>query len=307
MLRVFRNNCGLQKGYWLSIWMMGLMMGCGKSELPIKPVRSDITEALYATGKIFPTGYYRVNSTVPGYLDTLFVQIGDTVEVGQPLFRVKNESLDYALEAASDNLQSATGQTGTNGLKIKIKNPAQWKQAKQKAAEGLTVYAREKGRVFDVAFRQGELVTPQFPVMDIGGLSGFETELLIDETDMALIKVGQAVQFRSEAYPKQVFTGKIKQVIPKIGLINKSIKAIASIDLPAGLTVFAGTTVEANIICSEVKSAWVIPRIYVRNDTVWVKKAVGRTPVKIKTGVSDVERVEVLEGLTEQDELVKPK
>ena len=113
--------------------------------------------------------------------------------------------------------------------------------------------------------------------------------------------------YQTEAYPNLILKGQIKEVYPKISTSSKSIKVMASIVLPDNITMYAGATLEANIINQRKKNALVIPRYYLSNDSVFVKRkgAKEKEKIKVQTGVGDVEFVEILNGLQAGDEVYK--
>lgn len=68
----------------------------------IKPVLSSITESVYASAKIKSADQYEVYSTVSGILEKIFVEAGDLVKAGDPLFVLDNR--DAVLNAESSRL-----------------------------------------------------------------------------------------------------------------------------------------------------------------------------------------------------------
>lgn len=352
-----------------------LLSGCNSSETRIKPQLKDITQAVYASGKIYPVGYYKVNTTIPGYIETLYVQVGDTVEKGQALFKIKNQTGELAERIAGNNLELAQRFANKNSPLIKaaesevagaevrykldslnfnrqaglrrqgvgtdlaldqaqtaFKNSQQiLKKAKEslkqiiekaetdaanaqaqmqiaKEQKGdLIVRSAIRGKVYDVISKVGDYLLPQVVVMELGALNDLEVELAIDETDVGYIQPGQEVVYTAEGYDNQYFSGKITKIYPKISTVNKSIKAIASITIPSGVRLFAGATLEANIIYARKAKALVLPKYLVIRDSVWVKKGVGEEKVPVKTGVSDVEFIEILSGISADDEVVAHK
>ncbi len=365
-----------------TVWAIGsfllmnmLFSACNSSESKIKPQLKDITQAVYASGKIYPVGYYKVNTTIPGYIETIYVEVGDTVEKGQPLFKIKNQTGELAERIAGNNLELAERFAAKNSPLIKaaesevasaearykldsinfnrqaglkkqgvgtdlafdqaqtaFKNSQQTlkkakeslKQIKEKAetdaanAKAQLQIAKEqkgdliirsaiKGRVYDIISKVGDYLSPQIVVMELGALNDLEVELAIDETDVGYIKPGQEVVFSAEGYDNQYFKGNITRIYPKISTLNKSIKAVASINIPNGVRLFAGATLEANIIYAQKTKALVLPKYLVIRDSVWVRKGVGEEKVPVKTGVSDVEFIEILSGITADDEVVAHK
>lgn len=179
-------------------------------------------------------------------------------------------------------------------------------KAAQTQQNDFTVLAAIDGRIYDINVEVGELVGPQVPVLELGTRGVYEVELAVDESDANYIHQGQDVVFTAEYLGDTLLKGNITRVYPKITQLNKSIKAVASINVPAGLELYAGSTIEANIVYLTKPQALVLPRFFVLSDTVLVRTGLGTEKRKVKTGASDVEFVEILQGLTEAEEVVKP-
>lgn len=344
--------------------------GCGGREEKVSPIRKDIIQAVYASGKIYPIDYYKVNVNIPGYMKEILVKVGDTVKVGQALFTMKNEISSFYVSTARNNLELALlnasensayfsnykqelsaaktkleadsaayfrlknqgdesnqgqiekaqnayesqklnfrkAQKNYNSAKAKmetdLKNAKNLYQA-QSSNSDFTYSSTITGRVYDIMGKQGEYLTPQISVMEIGRIDEYEVELSIDEADINYIAKGQSVVYQTEAYPNLYLKGIVKQVFPKISTLNKSIKVIASIDLPKGIMLYAGATLEANIINSKRKNALVIPRYYLHTDSVIVKREGKKQKVKVELGVGNVEYIEVLSGIKEDEKVYK--
>jgi hypothetical protein len=77
--------------------------------------------------------------------------------------------------------------------------------------------------------------------------------------------------------------------------------------LPPGINMYAGATLEANIINQKKKKALVVPRYYLSNDSLIVKKngEGKKKKMKVELGIGNVEFVEVLGNLSLQDEVYK--
>jgi multidrug efflux pump subunit AcrA (membrane-fusion protein) len=173
--------------------------------------------------------------------------------------------------------------------------------------DNYTVYSTLKGRVYDQVPKIGEFVGPSSVVMEIGEMTAFEVELAIDESDLNFVRPNQKVFFSAEALGKSLATGIITRVYPKISQQSKSIKAIASLQLPAKKTVFAGSTLEANIVCSTRKNALVLPKAYVHGDSITVREEGKYKKIPIQTGLEDADFVEVVSGISDKTEVYKPQ
>lgn len=351
-----------------------IFTSCGPKNKPARPEIKDITQAVYASGKVYPADYYRVTSSLPGYLDKVFVRVGDTVQAGDPLFSIKNEVSDFNVEssritaeaarknasssspvlaAARDELDAAKArfildsvnysrysnlqaagagtrqaldqartqfQTSKANLarakanleatrirvSTELANANTALKAQTTSKNNFTVQSTIAGMVYDQEPRPGEFVGPQTVVVEVGKLNAMEVELAIDETDINFIKPGQQVVYGADAFGEQVVKGVIKEVYPKISPLNKTIKAIASINLPAGLTLYAGSTLEANIVYAQKKGAMVLPRTYVSGDSVTVRRKGKYVKQRVKTGLQDVQFIEIVSGLDSTTDVYRP-
>ncbi len=69
-----------------------VLFSCGKNNNVTKPVRKDVVQAVYASGKLFPKDHYMVLSKFPGYIQQVHVNAGDIVKAGQILLTIRNET-----------------------------------------------------------------------------------------------------------------------------------------------------------------------------------------------------------------------
>jgi multidrug efflux pump subunit AcrA (membrane-fusion protein) len=141
-------------------------------------------------------------------------------------------------------------------------------------------------------------------LVEIGSASEFEVELSIDETDVSFVLTGQNVIYEIDAFKDVELKGTVQEIYPRISAGNKTARVTASIELKPEMNIYSGMSVESNIIVSQKKSVLVIPREYIKPGNL-VKVKGKEEPVKITSGVSDLEFVEVLSGITESDQLEK--
>ena len=67
--------------------------GCGKKRDSIKPHYENKVEAVYASVTIQPDGYYKVNASISGYLEEVYVREGDFVREGDLLYVISNKPI----------------------------------------------------------------------------------------------------------------------------------------------------------------------------------------------------------------------
>lgn len=92
-----------------------LLFACGKTDRSIHPERKDITQAVYASGKVLPLNHYIVYSKYPGYVEKIFAKTGDTVAIHTPLIAIRNESNELSINSASNLVELAGKNADENG------------------------------------------------------------------------------------------------------------------------------------------------------------------------------------------------
>ncbi|MFD2245206.1 efflux RND transporter periplasmic adaptor subunit [Pontibacter ruber] len=176
-------------------------------------------------------------------------------------------------------------------------------QISETMAEDYTVKSETNGKVYSVLKEKGEMVSPQIPVAVIGDANEFILELQVDEYDIARVKIGQKVLLNLDSYKGQVFEGKVYKINPAMNERTRSFTVEASfVTKPPAL--YPNLTTEANIIIQAKKNALLIPREYLLDGS-YVMTEDGKR-VQVKTGLKDYKKVEILDGLTKDDVIVKP-
>ena len=87
-----------------------LFTSCSKEKESIQVSANDITELVYATGKVKAVDQYNVYSTVNGVLQNIIVNVGDQIKKGQTLLEIDNvasklntENARLALDLSAEN------------------------------------------------------------------------------------------------------------------------------------------------------------------------------------------------------------
>lgn len=160
-----------------------------------------------------------------------------------------------------------------------------------------------EGMVYEVLKYPGDMVYPNQPLAIIGSKT-LIAKLMIDETDLGKIQMGQKVLLTMDAFADQIFHAEITRIYPMLNRVEQSIRVDATLldTLPQQLY---GLNVEANIVIREAENALVIPKaLLLPGDSVWVMKGKEKRKVKIQRGVEDAQRVQVKSGLTENSQLI---
>lgn len=343
--------------------------GCKETVVSISPEKENITESVYASGSLKSKNQYQVFSTVNGLLARVWVDEGDTVKKGSPLFTILNETSKLTREnaqLAADLADLRTNQGKLDELKLNInlarsrlqndsllmvrqqdlwaqnlgskveveKAQLNFQNSKTAYAAAQLRYADEKrrldilskqaqknlqislsnesdftvtsninGKIYSMLKEQGEMVNTQTALAIIGDATDFIIELQVDEYDITAVRPGQQVKISMDSYKGQVFDAMITKINPILNERSKTatVEAVFVNPPPA---LYPNLSLEANIILQVKENVLTLPRQYILNDQYVINKA-GDT-LMIKTGVKDYLKAEILEGISEQDVLIRP-
>lgn len=164
------------------------------------------------------------------------------------------------------------------------------------------IYSFIDGMVYSVQKQTGEFISPQIPFAQIGSKNKFVLKMLVDEEDITQIKIGQQVVVSLESYPNETFSCEVSKIYPQKDPINQTF-TVEGIFLETPKILLYGMSGESNIIIEEIEDALVIPRSYL-NENNEVKT--NDNLIKVKTGLKDMEYVQIIEGLDEQTKIYPP-
>jgi HlyD family secretion protein len=150
-------------------------------------------------------------------------------------------------------------------------------------------------------------------VMVLGDISQVYVRGKVDEADIGVVKLNQPSRIKVETFKDKTFDGKVTQISPlgvdKDNVITFEVKV--SINNPGAL-LRANMTANAEIVLEEHKGALLVPESAViydnqRNASAEIPapgQPKGRERKPIKVGVSNGSRTEVLEGLSEKQQVI---
>lgn len=246
-------------------------------------------------------------------------------EINAALLKFKNDSINYFrqknlwdqkigakieydtkklnYDLAKNNLvtlQSKLNRT-KNELSINVKQAKNNYNTSLVATKDYTVKSSITGKVYAIAKNRGELINSTTPMATLGSASKFIIEMLVDEVDIVKVIKGQQVLLNLDAYKGQVFTATVTKIVPKKDERNQTFKVEAVFDTQPKV-LYPGLSGEANIVIAKRDHVLTIPLDYLIDDDK-VKTADGL--VSIKTGMRNMEYVEILSGITETTLLYK--
>jgi RND family efflux transporter MFP subunit len=224
-------------------------------------------------------------------------QIGTKIELEQRALNYENSKTGYySAKVKHDDL---IRQLSLNAS-LSQKNLA----ISSKLESDFSIKSNMDGIVYSINKNKGEMVSPQTALAVIGDAAHFILEMQVDEYDILKVKKGQQVIVTLDSYKGQTFEAKVTKLNP---LMNERSKTflVESEFVKAPELLYPNTSFEANVVLFSREKALLIPRNCLLHDSL-VIKANGDT-VKVKTGLKDYQKIEILSGLSADDELLIPK
>lgn len=216
------------------------------------------------------------------------------------------ERVELAYKSSKVNYESTKKQLAQ--LKAQLRNDQNRNEINlkinQKSQGDFSIKSAFSGQLFDVLVKEGALISPQIPLAIIGKANSFLLELEVDENDMVRVKIGQRAFVTMDSYKGQVFEAIIDKIYPIMEERSRTFKIEAHFIKPPD-KLYPNLTAEANIIIKTKKNAMTIPKSYlIKDEYVLVNKEEKR---KVKIGLSDYQKVEILDGLNSDETIYMPK
>lgn len=215
------------------------------------------------------------------------------------------DSRKLAYQTASKNVELLTNRLKRTraDLSTQLQQAENNYQNALSNAKDYSVTSLINGRVYQLLKEPGEIVSMQEPLAMLGSATHFIIEMLIDEVDIAKVEIGQQVLITLDAYPGESFKATVSRVYPLKDESTQTFTVEGVFENPPA-RLFAGLSGEANIVISLKDNALVIPRRYL-NDQNQVKTGDGL--VTVKTGLINLDKVEILSGIEADTQLYLPQ
>lgn len=190
-----------------------------------------------------------------------------------------------------------------NELSTQVKQALNNYTTSQITTQDFTVTSKINGKVYAFYKNPGEIVNTMEPLASVGSDSDFIIELLVDEVDIVKLNVGQKALVTLDAYGDKVFEAKISKIYPKKDERSQTFRAEATFDDPPK-ALYPGLAGEGNIIVAEKDNVLTIPKEFLLDGN---KVMTNDGPIEVIIGLQNLDRVEILDGISERTEILKPE
>lgn len=278
--------------------------------------RQALTQRLLAAG-VITVDEHRIEAVqvrAAGWVEQLAVRaVGDPVRRGQLLASVYSPEL----LAAQDEFLLAQ-RSGDASLKDASRarlalfglGDAQIRRiaARGQAERRVEYVASNDGYVMELGVRQGAMLSPGMTLFQIASLDTVWLAAELPEAQGAAIKPGDAASATVAAVPGEAFAGKVEYVYPELSGATRTVKLRIALQNPGARLrpgMYATVQLEA---AARAETLTVPTEAVIRTGTrsiVLIAEDEARfRPVAVRTGVEVDERIEVLDGLNEGQQVV---
>ena len=207
--------------------------------------RTSITNVVTATGTVEPVTEVDVGTQVSGIIDKLYVDYNDVVTAGQLIAEMDKVTLEAELQSATAQLDKSKSEyeyqqknyarskvlfekklisdteyeTATYNYEQAKANYEESQASMVKVRRNLeyaTITSPINGVVINKVVEEGQTVAAGFETPTLFTIAADLTKMQIiadvDEADIGSVQDGQRVSFTVDAYPNDVFEGKVEQI-----------------------------------------------------------------------------------------------
>jgi multidrug efflux system membrane fusion protein len=313
------------------------MAGCARTAgapvaVPLHTVRAtavvdaSLDNTLRAVGLLTPKDEARLSFKIGGLIESIPVEEGQSVKVGQVLAVLKPAEINASLEQARESTAKARRDL-VRGKSLLADGVATEEQvqdlttafrvasAAESSAEFNAAHARIVAGADGVVLRKlaeaNEIVQPGQTVMVLGGADrGWVVRVGLADRDVVRVRVGDAARVEFDAWPDQAFNGRVSNLSsaadPATGTFSVEVQLEAG-----GARFVQGLVAKVALSPQRIASGKVIPlqALLEANDKeagVFVLDPATRVVhrVNIQIGRMSAGRIEVLDGLATGTEVV---
>lgn len=245
-----------------------------------------------------------VVAAASGTVSELCVKEGSTVRQDDVILRITGKDLDKQTKNAADSLRAAELQMSSA----------------EKTISHYTIDAPISGTIVDKKVKAGDKLSANDTAMQnlctIYDMSYLEMKLNVDELKIRSLEVGQEVDITADAVPGETYKGVISSILVAGTTANGSTSYPVTVRIDDMGELLPGMNATAKITTASVKNVLALPNAaLVRGSYVLVTKDSpsaanaetsmtapdGNVYVKVTTGISDDDYIEVKSGLQEGD------
>lgn len=335
MFKLLRSATKIRKRYLslLIIVLIGSFLFWSQNQktdeiILVSAERKDIRVAVSASGTLQGKQSADLHFKSSGKLAYLPFKTGDTVSRFQTIagldtqellaslqqaqndYRSKQASAEKALDDVKDNKDDETFTQKEARTKAETARDSAYDGVKiaQFALNNSYIPSPFTGVITEINYHPGQFVTAADTIVKLVDWSEIIFETEVDEADISQIEIGQSAEVTLNSYPNQIFSGTVSEISSNTKT-NSSGATIVLVKINLGkpeIKLISNLNGQAEIIVSETKNALTLPIDSVVNDEiVYIQEGDSQRETKVSTGAKNDEFIEITNGLTDQQQVVK--
>ncbi len=192
--------------------------------------RQDVNTEYSANGTFIPKQESNQSADIAGRVVNVYVKEGSRVAAGQVLATIKRDAIEVDVTQAQNNLQNAiidnqryenaykTGGVTKQQLdnsRLQLKNAQSAVRAQGVRVNDTSVRAGISGMINKKMVEPGMVVATGTALFEIVNINSLKLSVLVDESQVGRIQIGQEVDINVNVLPDEKFTGRITFIAPK--------------------------------------------------------------------------------------------
>ena len=284
---------------------------------------------LQAVGNLRASQGVELSSEVAGIITHIYFQQGDAVKSGAPLLELRADEdkaklaaltaaeaiahSTYLRNLAQFNANAVSKQSLDNdkaNLEVAKANVA----AQRALIDKKIIRAPFDGQLGLRAVDVGQFLNPGAAIATLQNLDTVYVDFFLPQQDLAVLKIGQKVSIKADAFPKQDFSGTVSVISPKVDVATRNVLVRATLKNP-GHKLLPGMYVSTHIVTGAAEHFVTLPRSAISFNpfgaTVFIVEKDGKVQDKliakqtfVTTGETRGDQVAILAGVKEGDTVV---
>lgn len=192
--------------------------------------RENIDTDYSANGTFLPKQEMNQSSEISGRIVNVLVKEGSRVGAGQVLATIKRDAIEVDISQAQNNLQNAVidNQRYENAFKtggvtkqqvdnsrLQLKNAQAALKAQGVRVNDTSIRAGISGTINKKMVEPGTVVSVGSSMFEIVNINSLKLSVLVDESQIGRIALGQEVPINVNVLPEDSFSGRITFIAPK--------------------------------------------------------------------------------------------
>ncbi|WP_336731648.1 efflux RND transporter periplasmic adaptor subunit [Chryseobacterium sp. VD8] len=192
--------------------------------------RENIDTDYSANGTFIPKQEMNQSSEISGRVVSVLVKEGSRVGAGQVLATIKRDAIEVDVTQAQNNLQNAIADNQryenafkTGGVtkqqldnsRLQLKNAQAALRAQGVKVNDTSIRAGISGTINKKMVEPGMVVAPGTGLFEIVNINSLKLSVLVDESQIGKIQLGQEVPIKVNVLPEDSFVGRITFIAPK--------------------------------------------------------------------------------------------